>query len=64
MGEFLGTLIIVGICCLAMSIGLLFSGKPFSGGCGHRPPGTPRCEGCPRKDRRRPDVTDPEGNSP
>jgi hypothetical protein len=63
MGEFLGTLIIVGLCCLAMSIGVLFSGKPFSGGCGSKPPGTPRCEGCPKRGRHQPAMTDSEGQS-
>lgn len=63
MGEFLGTLIIIGLCCLAMSLGLLFSGRPFRGGCGMKPPGAPRCEGCPKKDRQTPAITDPEGES-
>lgn len=63
MDVFIGTLILVGLCCLAMSFGLLISGKPFRGGCGSKPPGTPRCEGCPKKDGREPVVTDPEGGS-
>jgi len=63
MGMFLGTLIIVGVCCLAMSVGLLFSGKPFSGGCGSKPPGSPRCEGCPNRDRHKPALNEPEGES-
>jgi len=63
MSIFLGTLIIVSLCCLAMSLGLLLSGKPFSGGCGSKPPGTPRCEGCPKKGRRSPATIDPEGES-
>jgi len=45
MAIFLGTLIIVGLSCLLMSLGLLLSGRPLSGGCG-RAPGTPRCDGC------------------
>jgi len=49
MAVFIGTVIIVGFCCLAMSLGLLLGGKPFSGGCGHRPAGTPRCEDCPKR---------------
>ena len=63
MGMFLGTLIIVGVCCLAMSVGLLFSGKPFSGGCGSKPPGAARCEGCPNRDRHKPALNEPEGES-
>jgi hypothetical protein len=63
MGVFLGTLIIVSLSCLAMSFGLLISGKPFRGGCGNKPPGTPRCEDCPKKDRKGPVTIDPEGGS-
>ena len=63
MGVFLGTLIIVGVCCLAMSFSLLFSGKPFSGGCGSKPPGSPRCDGCPKRDRHKPAPNEPEGES-
>ena len=64
MGVFLGTLIIVGICCLAMSFSLLFSGKPFSGGCGSKPADAQRCQGCPNKNRRRLVADEPEGESP
>jgi len=63
MGDFMGALIIIGLCCLAMSVGLLLSGKPFSGGCGGKPEGAPRCEGCPKRDRHQPAGTDPEGES-
>lgn len=63
MGLFLGTLIIVGLCCLAMSLGLLFAGKPLRGGCGNKPPGTPRCESCPKRNRAGPAPNDPEGES-
>ena len=63
MGMFLGTLIIVGICCLAMSCSLLFAGKPFSGGCGSKPAGAPRCEGCPNRKRHGPGAAEPEGES-
>ena len=63
MGVFLGTLIIIGICCLALSFSLLFSGRPLSGGCGGKPPGAPRCEGCPNKNRHRPATEEPEGES-
>ena len=63
MGVFLGTLIIVGICCLAMSFSLLFSGKPFSGGCGSKPTGAPRCETCPKRNRHGRAATGPEGES-
>jgi hypothetical protein len=52
METFLGTLLIVILCCLAMGIGLLLSGRPLAGGCGSKPPGSPRCAGCPRRDSR------------
>ena len=63
MGVFLGTLIIVSICCLAMSLSLLFSGKPFSGGCGSKPPGSPRCEACPKRKRHSRPPNNAEGES-
>jgi hypothetical protein len=63
MGVFLGTLIIVGVCCLAMSFSLLFSGKPLSGGCRSKPPGSPHCEACPKIDRHKPALNEPEGES-
>lgn len=49
MGLFIGTLIIVGLCCLAMGIGQLIAGRPLAGGCGNKPAGTPRCESCPKR---------------
>jgi hypothetical protein len=49
MAIFIGTLIIVVLCSLAMALGLLVSGRPLSGGCGSKPRGTPRCEDCPRR---------------
>jgi hypothetical protein len=52
MPEFIGTLIIVSLSCLAMSIGLLLAGRPFSGGCGNRPGGgASKCETCPNRKR-------------
>ncbi len=45
MAIFLGTLIIVGLSCLAMSLGLLVADRPLSGGCGKKP----SCEACPRR---------------
>jgi hypothetical protein len=49
MATFLGTLLIVILCCLAMGIGLLLQGRPLSGGCGSALPGGARCAGCPRR---------------
>ncbi len=61
MGIFIGTLIIVILCCLVMSFGLLFSGKPLKRGCDNKPPGTPRCEACPKRGRHMPEPNDAEG---
>lgn len=63
MGIFMGTVIIVSICCLAMSLSLLFSGKPFKKGCGNKPPGAPRCEACPKRDQHETDSKDTQGES-
>ena len=63
MGIFLGTLIIVILCCLGLGAGWLLTGKPLSGGCGHKPGGAPRCADCPNKNRHRPAMTAPEGES-
>jgi len=63
MGIFLGTLIIISVCCLLMGFSLLFSGKPFRGGCGSKLPGTPRCEACPQRNRHQPELNDAEGES-
>jgi hypothetical protein len=63
MTVFLGTLIIVGLSCLAMSLGLLIAGRPLAGGCGNKPPGTPKCEGCPKRKRQQAVVRNTEGES-
>lgn len=51
MTIFFGTLIIVLLCCLAMGLGYVVEGRPFAGSCGGRAAGTPRCEGCPKRNR-------------
>jgi hypothetical protein len=51
MGIFLGSLIIFGLCCLVMSLGMLIDGRELSGGCGKSAPGKLRCEGCPKRNR-------------
>jgi hypothetical protein len=48
---FLGTLLIIVVCCLLMGIGLLLRGRPLVGGCGRKPPGSPGCAGCPNRQR-------------
>jgi len=52
MLTFIGSMIIVILCCLLMGLGLVFSGKPLSGGCGKKAPGTPRCKACPNRDKK------------
>lgn len=49
MSLFIGTLIVVSLCCLAMALGQIIDGKPLSGGCGKKPEGTPRCGTCPNR---------------
>ena len=49
MATFIGTIIIVTLCCIAMGVGLLFTGKPLSGGCGRKLPLKLRCFGCPKR---------------
>ena len=53
MGIFLGSLIIFGLCCLVMSLGMIIDGRELSGGCGKGAPGKPPCEGCPKRNRQR-----------
>jgi len=52
MVTFIGTLIIVILCCLMMGLGLVFTGKPLSGGCGKKVPGAPRCKTCPNRGKK------------
>jgi len=47
---FLGTLAIFILCCLAMGIGLLLRGRPLTGGCGAKVPGSERCADCPHRE--------------
>ena len=49
MSLFIGTLIIVVLCCLAMGLGQIIHGRPLSGGCGNKPKGVSRCESCPNR---------------
>jgi hypothetical protein len=49
MTLFLGTLLIVLLCCLAMGLGMLVDGRSLAGGCGGKPPGAPECVDCPRR---------------
>ena len=52
MVLFVGTLIIVMFCCLMMGLGLVFTGKPLSGGCGKGVPGRPHCKTCPNRGKK------------
>ena len=49
MGIFVGTLIITGLCCLVMGLVQIVNGKPLSGGCGHKPEGSAKCDSCPNR---------------
>ena len=49
MEIFLGTLMIVIGCCIAMGLGLILSGKPLSGGCGTQMPAATECAACPNR---------------
>jgi len=57
---FIGTLIIVGLSCLVMSLGVLLGGKPLSGGCG-KAPGKPQCQACPRRKEEQASIEDMGG---
>ena len=46
MEVFLGTLIIVIACCIAMGIGLILSGKPLAAGCGTKKSEATGCGAC------------------
>jgi hypothetical protein len=58
MLTFLGTVIITGLCCLAMSLGLILTGRPLTGGCSKKAAGLPPCEGCPKRGGNRKQVND------
>lgn len=60
MTVFIGTLIIVGLSCLLMALGVLLGGKPLSGGCG-KAPGKPQCQSCPRRKSDQAKIKDIEG---
>jgi hypothetical protein len=60
MSLFIGTLVIVGLSCLVMALGVLLGGKPLSGGCG-KAPGTPQCQACPRRKEEQANIDDMGG---
>jgi len=49
MEVFLGTLITVITCCIAMGLGLILSGKPLKGGCGSKLSEVTACVDCPNR---------------
>jgi hypothetical protein len=51
MTLFLGTLLIVTLCCLLLGVGLLLRGQPLTGGCGTSLPGKDRCADCPHRNK-------------
>lgn len=52
MEVFLGTLIIVIACCIAMSLGLILSGKPLRAGCGSKLSEARGCVACPNRGKK------------
>lgn len=61
MAMFLGTLLIMTLCCLLMGIGLLMRGRPLVGGCGRKPPGSPGCATCPNRQHHAEGADDNQG---
>jgi len=53
MEVFLGTLIIVIACCIAMGLGLMLSGKPLKGGCGSYLSESTACVACPNRGKKK-----------
>jgi hypothetical protein len=51
MALVLGTFIIIFISCAMLGMGLVFAGRPLTGGCGKRIPGKASCNGCPNKSK-------------
>jgi len=49
MQVFLGTLIIMILCCLLMALGLIVTGRAMSPGCGMRTFGKAGCDSCPAR---------------
>jgi len=47
---FIGTLIIVALCCLLMALGRIFAGKSIGSACGGPPAGGDGCGSCPARD--------------
>jgi hypothetical protein len=53
MEIFLGTLIIIIACCIAMGLGLILSGKPLKGGCGSQLSKSTGCVACPNRGKKK-----------
>lgn len=49
MLMFLGTLLIVTLCCVGLGLGLLLAGRPLRGGCSSHSKGEARCADCPHR---------------
>jgi hypothetical protein len=50
MTLFLATLLITILSCAGLGIGLLLRGRPLTGGCGGKLPGSARCADCPHRE--------------
>jgi len=46
---FLGTLLVMALCCVGLGLGLLLAGRPLQGGCNSHSQDDPRCADCPRR---------------
>ena len=53
MEVFLGTLIIIITCCIAMGLGLILSGKPLKAGCGSQLSESTGCVACPNRGKKK-----------
>jgi len=49
MLMFLGTLLIVTLCCVGLGLGLLLAGRPLRGGCRSHSQDGQRCVDCPHR---------------
>ena len=47
MSVFLGTLLVFGVACLLLGLGMIVDKRKLQGGCGHKPQGAKRCAECP-----------------
>jgi hypothetical protein len=51
MSVFIATLVVFALSCLLLGLGLIIDNRKLAGGCGHKPQGAPRCDGCPNAEK-------------